>query len=154
MITAPPPSGDETNVAHRERIADHPRRHDLGDCQGFLLPSDGVKQRPLARRDGDSGQLLARGAVLVHVARGGERIGGRRQERPERGLVRIVLAHRGVPPPDRPLGAAISDDRDLAESELQRRLGMRDMEHKGRAAEDRRVDKSRRNAEILGKRQT
>src|SRR6516164_6256653 len=51
---------------------------------------------------------------------------------------------------DRALGAAVGDDRDLAEAELERRLGMRDMEHEGRAAEDRRVDECRGDPEILG----
>ena len=51
---------------------------------------------------------------------------------------------------DRALGRAVGDDRDLAQAELQRGLGVRHMKHEGRAAEDRRIDKSGRNPEIFG----
>jgi hypothetical protein len=77
------------------------------------------------------------------MARRRQRIGGRWQKRPERRLIGIVFAHRGLTAPDRPLGAAIGDDRDLAQAQLQRRLRMRDMKHERRAAEDRRIDKGR-----------
>ena len=39
--------------------------------------------------------------------------------------------------------------RDLAQAQLQRRLRVRDVKHEGRAAEDRRVDKGWRDAEIF-----
>ena len=121
--------------------------------QRLLLPRGRVEQRPFARRHRDRGQLLARRAVLVHVARGGERIGARRQERPERRLVRIDLAHRGLLAADAALGAAIGDDRDVAEPELRSPPGMRDVELERRAADDRGAEEWRRDPEIFGERQ-
>ena len=103
----------------------------------------------MPRRDRDLGQLLAPRAEFVHVARGGERIGGRGQERAVWRLERVDLAHRGLSPPDGSLRRAVGDRRDLAQAELQRRDGVRDMEHEGRAAEDRRVDEFGRDAEIF-----
>ena len=88
---------------------------------GFFSQAAGIEQRPFARRDRDRGELLARGAVLMHVARGRERIGARRQERLERRLVRIDLAHRGLLAADAALRAAVGDHRDIAQAQLQSR---------------------------------
>ena len=145
--------GHEADVADRKGIADHPRHEHVGDRQRLLLPGGRVQQRPLPCRDRDLGHLLARRAVLVHVARGRHRVGGRRQKRAERRLVRVDLAHRGLAAADAALRAAIGDHRDLAQAELDRRQRMRDMKLERRAAKDRRVDIGRRNSEILGERQ-
>ena len=56
---------------------------------GLFTQASGFFSAHCARRHGDLGQLLAGRAELVHVARGGEGIGGRREERPVRGLVRV-----------------------------------------------------------------
>ena len=117
---------------------------------GFFSQATGIEQRPFARRDRDLGQLLARRAELVHVARGRERVGARRQERLERRLVGIDLAHRGLLAADAALRAAVGDHRDLAEPELDRAMRVRDMKLERRAADDRRVDERRIDAEILG----
>ena len=85
----------------------------------------------------------------MHVARGGQRVGSRGQERPIRRLIRVDLTHRGLLPADAALGRAVGDNRDVAQPQLQRRHRVLDMEHEGRAADDRRIDIGRRDAEIF-----
>ena len=128
--------GDETAVAHRERIAHHPGREHAIDRQRLLLPRGRVEQRPFARGHRDRGQLLARRAELMHVARGRERVGARRQERLERRFVRIDLAHGRLLAADAALRAAIGDHGDVAEAERNRAHRMRDVILERRAADD------------------
>ena len=144
--------GDEAAVAHRERMADHARLQHVLDGERLLLPGGRIELRPLPRRDRDRGEVLARGAVLMHVARGRERIGRGRQERLERGLVRIDLALRGLLAPDAALGRAVGDHRDIAQPGLDRGRRLRDVKLERRAAGHRGADEFRRDAEIFDQR--
>ena len=133
-------------------MADHARLQHVLDGERLLLPGGGIELRPLARRDRDLGEVLARGAVLMHVARGRERIGAGRQERLERRLVRIDLALRGLLAPDAALGRAVGDHRDIAQPGFDRGRRLRDVKLERRAAGHRGADEFRRDAEILDQR--
>ena len=82
---------DETAVAHRERIGHHARVQHLLDRERLLLPRLRVHERPFARGDRDFGELLARRAVLMHVARRRHRVGADRQDRAVGRLVIVVF---------------------------------------------------------------
>ncbi len=141
MTIAPPPSTTRQQS-----------RHDLLDGEGFFLPGDRVQQRPLARRHRDLGEIFARRAVLMHVARGGQRVRADGQDWFVRGLVMIVFARTRRRAAHRTLRAAVRDDRDFAQSRFDRRLRMRDMRHERRAADDRAVEILRLDAQVLGQR--
>jgi hypothetical protein len=130
-------------------MTDHARLQHVGDGEVLLLPRDRIELRPLARRDRDLGELLARGAELMHVARGRERIGAGRQERVERGFVGIDLALRGGTASDAALRRAVTDHRDVAQAGLDRRDRLRDMKLERRAAGHARADELRLDAEIF-----
>ena len=70
--------GDEAAVEQAERPGDEAGGEHLVDRERIPHERAGVEGRPLARRDGDLGELLAGGPELVHVARGGERVAGGR----------------------------------------------------------------------------
>ena len=123
------------------------------DGQRLLLPRGRIEQRPFARSHSDGGQLLARGAELVHMPRGGERVGARRHERLERCFVRVDLAHRRLFAPDAALRAAVGNDGDVAEAQRDRAHGMGHVVLERRAADDGRAEERRVDAEILGQRQ-
>ena len=145
--------GDEAAIAHGEGMAHHARGQHALDGQRLLLPRGRIEQRPLARGYRHGRQLLARGAELVHVARGGERVGARRHERLERQLVRVDLAHRGLLAADAALRAAVGDHGDVAEAERDGAHGMGDVVLERRAADDGGAEEWRVDAEILGQRQ-
>ena len=145
--------GDEAAVAHREGMAHHARGQHALDGQRLLLPRRRIEQRPLACGYCHGGHLLARGAELVHVARGGERVGARRHERLERRLVGVDLAHRRLLAADAALRAAVGDDGDVAQAQRDRAHGMGHVVLERRAADDGGAEERRVDAEILGQRQ-
>ena len=86
------------------------------DGQRLARPGDRVELRPPPRGDRDLGELLARRAVLVHVARGGERVAGRPGSigsyGASYGMISWTDALRAA---DRALGRAVGDQRDVAQ---------------------------------------
>ena len=121
---------------------------------GFFSQASGLSSAHCARRDRDLGELLARRAVLVHVARGRQRVGARRQERPERRLVGVDLARRGLLAADAALRAAVGDHRDIAQPGCDRRHARARRATRTTSRRSMvRVDERRLDAEIFGERQ-
>ena len=135
--------GDQAAVAHRERVADHRRTQHVSDGQRVARPRLRVHLRPLPRGDRDLGELLARRAELVHVARGGERVAGDRQHRVVRVLVRRAVDAAARRAPRRARRRAVGDQRDLAQPGADRRAGVVDMGLERRAADVGRVGVAR-----------
>ncbi len=118
--------GHQAAVAHGERAGNGPRGQHLIDGERVAHEGLGVLLRPGARGHGHLGQLGARGAKLVHMARGGQRIGrdgqhrlvgifvGLRVQKAPRGLA--LLAAEG----GRALRAAVAHQHGLALPGLQR----------------------------------
>ena len=59
-------------VQDAQERGDHARTEDVLDREVVTYKGFGVQLCPLAGGYGDLGELLARGAILVHVAGGGE----------------------------------------------------------------------------------
>ena len=80
-----------------ERVGDHPRALHVVDRDRVAVVGLGIVRRVAARRHRDLGELLDRGAELVHVAAGGHRV-LRDQRVPERRveLHRAAAAEREV----------------------------------------------------------
>ena len=108
--------------------------------------------RPLPRADRHPRELLGRRAVLVHVPRGRQRVGGDRQRRPVRRLPRVDLLDRGARAADRPLRRAVGDQRHVAEPCGDRGARVVDVGHRRRAADHGGVGVARPDAELLGQR--
>ncbi|MCY1442527.1 hypothetical protein D9M71_588990 [compost metagenome] len=73
--------GHQAAVTHAQRVGHHARTQHILEAQVVAHVGVGVELRPFTRRHGDLGQVLARGAVLVHVPRGGQGIGRHRVHR-------------------------------------------------------------------------
>ena len=144
---------DQANVADREGIAHHARRQHVLDRQRFLVPGDGIELRPFARGHRHRCQLLARCAVLMHMARRRHGVGARRHERVERRLVGVDLAHRRLLAADAALRAAVGDDGHIAQPLLDGAHGVRDVILERRTADDGRADERRVDAQIFAQRQ-
>ncbi|MNQ75102.1 hypothetical protein D3C85_898820 [compost metagenome] len=117
---------DQAAVAHGKRVRHGPRPQHVFNRQGLAHRGLGVHGRPGPRGHGHLGQLLARGAVLVHVTRGGQGVGGDRLQGRIRMLERLriqqsacldaFLAAEG----SRLLRAAVADQHRIALSGDQR----------------------------------
>ena len=70
--------GDEAAVEQVEGVGDPAGGEDVVDGDRVAHHRFGVERRPLARGDGDLGELLVGRAVLVHVAHAGHRVVRRR----------------------------------------------------------------------------
>ncbi len=134
-------------------MADHARGQHAFDRQGFALPGHGIQQRPLARRHGDFGQLLAGGAEFMHVAGGSHGVGRGRQEGLVGRFVGVPFRPAGVLAAQRALGAAVGHHGDLAQAGGDRRLGPRQVPHERRAADGGGVDVGFRQLQVFGQRQ-
>ncbi|CFO11248.1 Uncharacterised protein [Bordetella pertussis] len=142
--------GHQAAVGLGQRIADHARAQHVGAAQRVARVGVRVALRPLARGHRHVGQLFARGAVLVHMARRGQRIAGHGVARPERRLVRLRVRHRGQLAAGGELVGAIADQRHLAQPGLQRRHGRLQVEQERRAAHHGAVGMARPDAQPLG----
>lgn len=145
--------GDQAAVAHRQRRGDHARGQALLDRERIAHEGLGVALRPLARGHGHLGQLLARGAKLVHVARGRQCVGRGRRERlvrrlEGRGPERALQLAAG-----RALVAAVGDQRHVALAGRQRQRGPQHIGLKGRAAHAAVVGQARVDAQVFGQAQ-
>src|SRR5581483_11140017 len=146
--------GDEAALQQAERIGDHPRIEDVGDCDRVLHRSAGILPCPLALYHRDHGELLMGDAVGLHEPQHGNREHAGRPVDAERRLelsVQTVRRRRARLLADHRLAAlGVRDQHGLAESRLDRGCGMTDMQHEGAAADRSAVDPGRRDAEIVG----
>src|SRR5205823_4871589 len=114
-----------------------------------------VQLRPLARRDGDLGELLARRAELVDVTGRGERVAGRRPGEPERLLEletpRIGAEARSRHADARRTALAVRDERDVTEPGVDGGHRVLDVRDERAAADLRTVDVARPDAQVLGR---
>ena len=86
------------------------------DREVFTHEGFGVQLRPLPGGDGDLGELLAGGAILVHVAGGCQSVHTDRVSRFVRGLVGEGLGARDEASTGGALGRAIGFKGDLAQT--------------------------------------
>ena len=123
----------------------------------------GVELRPLARGHRDLRQRLpcAVLAVLVHVARAGQRVVDRRADEAVGRLV-LLAGHVGLgetpaaaraPHPLAPSRLPVRDERDLAVPRVDGRHRVGDVDDEGRAADGRRVREARVDAQVLARRE-
>ena len=77
---------EEVQGAHLQR-----RGEDVVDGERVAVAGPRVERRPLPRAHGDLGQLLGRGAELVHVAGGRQRVGPHRRAQ---AVGHVPLDHR------------------------------------------------------------
>src|SRR5262245_57306281 len=97
--------------------------------------------------------MLARGAVLMHVARRDHRVGTDRKDRTIGRLIRIVLTRRSLRARYRALRAAVRDHGDFTQTKLNRGLRVGNMRHEGRSADLRAIEIFWLDAEIFRERQ-
>ena len=90
----------------------------------------------------------------MHVARGGERVAGRRAGEPEGGLELHALGIRREARAGHAdaggAALAVGDERDVAEPRIDRGRGVLDVGDEGAAADQRAVDEARADAQVLG----
>ena len=143
-------------MQRRERVGDQRRSVHVVDGDAIAVVRVRVERRVVTRRHGDLGQLLDRGAELVHVAPGGHGVLGD-QRVPER---RVEL-HR-APAPEREVGApvaafqvgtrrrAVREHDDFGVAFRDRSGGVLDHELPGGAADAGAVDPRRPETQVLG----
>ena len=142
------PVADQAAIGHGEGVAHHARTQHVLDAERAAHGGLGILPRPGSRRHRYFRQLFARRSELVHVARGSKRVRGH-QARPVGGLVGdrhhaagTYLAAARI--------AAVADERDLAQSRLQReRRPLQEVDER-RSAEHGAFDHFGADAEILG----
>ena len=148
--SAPPPSVTRQQSRTPSGSQTRGARSTSATLSGSRDHARSLPLRPGARGDRDLGELLGRRAERVHVARGGQRVAGDRQQRAVGRLVGVDLLHRRGRAPHRALRAAVGDQRDVAQARADRRPRVGDVGHGRRAADLRAVDVARAHAERLG----
>jgi len=113
-----------------------------------------IELRPLARRHRDVRQVLARGAVLVHVACCGQGVAGDRVARLVGRFVQGRFGHRLELAKAGALVAAVADQRHFALAGVQRHGGGEKVAHIRRAADHGGFAELGMDAQIFGHRQT
>ena len=149
--------GDEAAVEEVERVGDPARGEHVVDGDRVAHHRLRVEGRPLAGGDGDLGELLVRGAVLVHVAHAGHGV--------VRGRAADVVGHLelggGVPRVERgACGAAaaaaggaalaVGDEGDVDEAGGDGGGGVLDVDDEGGAADGGAVGVGGLDAEVFG----
>lgn len=145
--------GDQAAVGGAQRVADHPRGKDIIDAQRPTGECLGIQVGPLPGRDRHLGELLACGAVLVHVPAGRQGIGGDRVARLVGRLVPLWLAHRYQAAAGGSLVGAVADQRSVAETGLQCQSGLQQVQLETGAADIGAIHEFRADAEVFGDRQ-
>jgi hypothetical protein len=118
MSAAPPPSVTRQQSRTLRGRGDHARTEDVLDREVVTYKGFGVQLCPLAGGYGDLGELLARGAILVHVAGGGEGVGANRVAWPVGSLVGEGLGAGDEPAAGGTLRRAVGYEGDLVEAGL------------------------------------
>ncbi|MNC85751.1 hypothetical protein D3C83_13630 [compost metagenome] len=86
------------------------------------------------------------------MARSGHGVRADRKQRAVGRLIRVEFARRCCSARNRALRAAIGEERDLAQPELDRRLGVRHVRHEGGAADLGAIEAFRLDMQVLGER--
>ena len=144
-----------------QRVGDEPGADDVVDGDGIPVHGVGVEPGELANTDRDLGQLLGRGAELVHVPLGGHGV-GTHQRVAEGGLVlrraaepldaSTEPARAETPTHPGELVRAVGDEDRVAQALSDRSGRMLNVELERRAAGHGAVDVAMVDAEVLGHR--
>src|SRR5919112_749267 len=145
--------GDQATVTDAQGRGDHARGEHVICAEIFAHERFRVELRPPSGGDGDLGQLLARGAVLVDVTGCGQGVHANGVAGLVRCLVGVGLRACDEASPTRTLGRAVGYEGDLAEPRVYRSGGMKEVGDKRGAAHARRVRVTGSYTEILADRE-
>ena len=147
-----PAVGDETDIELAQRIADQRRGQHIRHRERLRFQCFGIERGPLTGGNRHLGQLLARGAEVMHVPLHHHGIAGDREQRAIRPLVGQDVGASDQLAAVAALGTGIGDHRDLALPGCDGTHRMADVRHDRRAADVGRIRDLRLYAQLIGER--